>query len=312
MAKISVVSPVYRAEGCVEELVRRLSDTLSAISEDYEIILVEDRSPDDSWGVITRLAKADSRVRGVRLARNFGQHYAITAGLDMAAGDWVVVMDCDLQDPPEKIADLYEEALKGNEVVLAHFQERTESPFRKALSRLFWRGLSWLAGIDFDPRVGNFRIMSRRVVENFRDYREQLRFLGGIVSLMGFTTSSVSMKRDSRFEGESSYTFSKLAALAANIILAYSDKPLRISIQLGLIMAVTAFIAGAAFIFLEAADVVQVPGWTSVMVSVYLIGGIIIANLGLIGYYLSRTFDEVKRRPLYIVERTTMDETSKD
>ena len=307
MQHISVVSPVYRAESCVAELCRRLKLAIAPITEDFEIILVEDRGPDNSWAAIQDEARRDSRVRGVRLAKNFGQHRAITAGLDMAKGDWVVVMDCDLQDPPEGIPLLYAKAREGYEIVLAQFEERAESTLRQKISQSFWAGLSWLAGIPFDHRIGNFRIMSRRVVENFRSYREQLRLLGGITTLMGFTTTSLPLKRDERYAGETSYTFKKLLTIAIDIALAYSDKPLKLSVIAGLVISGLAIVAGGIILLLGLSGMIDVPGWASVMVSLYLIGGLIIANLGVIGYYIGKTFDETKRRPLYVIENTTYD-----
>jgi adenylylsulfate kinase-like enzyme/glycosyltransferase involved in cell wall biosynthesis len=307
MPHISIVSPVYRAESCVAELCRRLKLAIAPITNDFEIILVEDRGPDNSWAVIQSEARKDSRVRGIRLAKNFGQHRAITAGLDMAKGDWVVVMDCDLQDPPEEIPQLYAKAREGYEIVVAQFEERAESSLRQKVSQSFWTGLSWLAGISFDHRVGNFRIMSRRVVENFRCYREQLRLLGGITSLMGFTSATLSLKRDERFAGETSYTFRKLLSIAVDIAMAYSDKPLKLSVIAGVVISGLAIFAGIVIFVLGLIGTIDVPGWASVMVSLYLIGGLIIANLGVIGYYIGKTFDETKRRPLYVIENTTFD-----
>lgn len=307
MPHISIVSPVYRAENCVAELCRRLKLVIAPITEDFEIILVEDRGPDNSWAAIQTEARKDSRVRGIRLAKNFGQHRAITAGLDIAMGDWVVVMDCDLQDPPEEIPQLYAKAREGYEIVLAQFDARVESNLRQKVSQSFWAGLSWLAGIPFDHRIGNFRIMSRRVVENFRNYREQLRLLGGITALMGFTTTTLPLKRDERFAGETSYTFKKLLSIAIDIAMAYSDKPLKLSVIAGLVISGLAIIVGVVIFVLGFAGLIVVPGWASVMVSLYLIGGLIIANLGVIGYYIGKTFDETKRRPLYVIENTTFD-----
>ena len=302
---ISIVSPVYRAENCVSELCRRLKVALTPITENFEILLVEDRSPDNSWAAIQVEAFKDSRVRGIRLSKNFGQHRAITAGLDIAKGDWVVVMDCDLQDPPEDIPSLYAKAREGYEIVAAQFEERAESTFRQNISQSFWAALSWLAGVTFDHKIGNFRIMSRRVVENFRCYREQSRLLGGITSLMGFTSTTLPLKRNERFAGETSYTLRKLLAIAIDIAMAYSDKPLKLSVAAGLVISGLAIFAGIVIFVLGLVGLIDVPGWASVMVSLYLIGGLIIANLGVIGYYIGKTFDETKRRPLYVVENTT-------
>jgi dolichol-phosphate mannosyltransferase len=308
MPIISVVSPVYKAEGCVAELCRRLKLAIETVTDNYEIILVEDRSPDSCWSLIEDEAQKDSRVFGIRLARNCGQHRAITAGLDVASGDWVVVMDCDLQDPPESIPLLYAKALEGNEIVVAKFEERTESTLRQKVSRTFWVALSWFAGFRFDHEIGNYRIMSKRVVESFRCYREQLRLLAGITTLMGFTTAYLPLKREERFSGESSYSFKKLFYVAIDIVMAYSDKPLKLSVTVGLLMAGLSFAAGITILALWLLGSVEVSGWASVMVSMYLIGGLIIANLGVVGFYLSKTFDETKRRPLYAIEKTTRDQ----
>lgn len=304
---LSIVSPVFQAEACVPELCRRLKQALAPITENFEIILIEDRSPDNSWAAIQAEATQDPRVRGIRLARNSGQHVAITAGLDFAEGDWVVVMDCDLQDSPEDIPHLYATAIQGYEIVIAQFYERTESTFRQGVSRAFWSGLSWLAGITFDHRSGNFRIMSSRVVKNFRNYREQLRFLGGITALMGFTTTTLKLTRKERYTGRSSYTLQKLFSIAIDIAMAYSDKPLKLSVFVGFIISALALVVGGTILILGINGKVEVPGWASVMVSLYFLSGLIIANLGLIGYYIGKIFDESKRRPLYNIEKTTYD-----
>ena len=305
MPRISVVSPVYRAKDCLDELYRRLARALGAIGGDFEIILVEDHGDDGSWEKIVELARADPRVRGVKLSRNFGQHRASTAGLDLAAGDWVVLMDCDLQDPPEAIPDLYAKAMEGYDIVTASFTHRAETPGRQFLSRGFWRLLSWLAGIEFDPQVGNFRILSRRVVESFRGYREQFRYTGAILNLVGFRSASIPVSRAERYAGKSSYDLAMLLSIAIDIVLAYSDKPLKVSVVVGLSMALLSFVTGLVILVLGASGHVMVSGWTSVMVSIYFIGGLIIANLGVIGSYLGRTYDEVKKRPLYGIETTT-------
>lgn len=306
MPHISVVSPIYKAESCVSELCSRLITSLSKITNDFEIILVDDRSPDNSWNLILEESKKDSRIRGLRFTRNFGQHYAITAGLDAADGDWVVVLDCDLQDPPEKINDLYQKAMTGeSEVIVALFEGKTEAFHKQWTSKLFWWALSWLSEIKFDPRIGNFRIMSKDVVRNFRIYREQLRFLGGITATMGYSTASVTMTRESRFAGKSSYNLKRQLIVARDIIMAYSDKPLKIFVTFGFLMAFLSMCAGISIMILGLSGHIVVQGWASVMVSLYFIGGIIIGNLGLIGFYLGRIFDEAKRRPLYIVESST-------
>lgn len=305
---ISIVVPVYKAENCLDELYRRLSQALEPITGNFEIVLVEDCGGDGSWEIIRRLAGQDARVRGIQFSRNFGQHYGITAGLDYCNGDWVVVMDCDLQDRPEEIPRLYAKALEGYDIVLARRGVRQDPPLKRFTSWLFYKIFSYLADIEYDAQTGNFRIMSRKVVRNFRQIREQLRFFGGLVQWMGFPTASIEVEHAERFEGNSTYTFAKLWKLAADTIVAYSDKPLRLAVRFGFLMAFLAFCYGV-YIFGHALFYGSpIPGWNSLIVSLYFIGGIIIAILGIMGIYLGKTFDESKKRPLYIVRRATFDE----
>jgi len=308
MAHISVVIPVYKAEGCIEELYRRLKASLESITTDFECVLVEDCGGDSSWEMIRDLAARDPRIRGIQFSRNFGQHYGITAGLDHCNGDWVVVMDCDLQDQPEEIPRLYAKAQEGYDVVLARRGVRQDSVFKRLTSRAFYRVFSYLADIDYDPEVGNFRIISRKVVDNCRNMREKLRFFGGIVDWMGFPTASIDVQHAERFAGESTYTFRKLLHLAVDTIIAYSDKPLRLSIKFGFTIAAISLMAGLGLLIYASLFGSPISGWSSLIISLYFLGGIIIANLGIIGIYLGKTFDETKKRPLYIVQHTTFNE----
>ncbi len=302
---ISVVIPVYKAEKILDELYQRLRDALQPISPDFEIVLVEDCGGDRSWDVIERLAAADPRVVGLQFSRNFGQHYGITAGMDQCRGDWVVVMDCDLQDAPEEIPRLYAKALEGYDVVLALRGQRQDPPLKRLTSWLFYRLFSYLADIRFDGDSGNFRIMSRQVVKNFNRMREQLRFFGGHVQWMGFPTTGIQVQHAERAEGKSTYTFAKLWKLAADTIIAYSDKPLRMAARLGLTMAAVSFGFGAFILIRSMIHSSPIPGWSSLIVSLYFIGGLIIGILGIMGVYLGKAFDETKKRPLYIVRRLT-------
>ncbi|MEO7727858.1 MAG: glycosyltransferase family 2 protein [Burkholderiales bacterium] len=308
MAHISVVIPVFKAEACLEELYRRLKDSLEPITRDFEIVLVEDCGGDRSWQIITGLAQRDARVKGLQFSRNFGQHYGITAGLDSCDGDWVVVMDCDLQDRPEEIPRLYAKAREGYEVVLARRGKRTHPVFKRLLSWTFYRLFSYLADTDYDPQAGNYRIVSRKVVAAYRTMRERSRFFGSLVNWMGFPTASIDVQHADRYAGESTYTFGKLWQLAAETIIAYSDKPLRLAIRSGFLIAALAFLCGVYVLFRAVVYGSPVTGWSSLMVSIYFIGGIIIALLGIIGIYLGRAYDETKRRPLYLILHSTFDE----
>ena len=311
MAHISVVIPVYRAEGCLEELYRRLRAALEPVSGDFEILLVEDCGGDRSWPLITELAKRDPRVKGIQFSRNFGQHYGITAGLDHCDGDWVVVMDCDLQDRPEEIPRLYAKAQEGHEIVVARRGKRSDPLLKRLSSWLYYSVFSWLADMDYDPQAGNFRILSRKVIDNYRNMRERSRFFGSLINWMGFPAASIDVQHDERFEGQSTYTFSKLWRLGAETIIAYSDKPLRLAIRFGFAIASFAFLYGLYILFLALFHGSPVTGWSSLIVSVYFIGGIIIAILGVLGIYLGKTYDETKQRPLYVINHITFDARSR-
>jgi polyisoprenyl-phosphate glycosyltransferase len=307
MPHISVVIPVYKAEECLHELYRRLVSALSDLTEDFEILMIEDCGGDRSWEIINERSHKDNRVKGLKFSRNFGQHYGITAGLDHASGQWTVVMDCDLQDRPEEIPRLYNKAQEGYDVVVALRTERKDPVLKKITSYIFFKLFRYLSGLDYDGDAGNFRIISYRVVESFRSMRENLRLFGGLVTWMGYPSSSIAIEHDSRFAGKSSYTFVKLFRLAIDTIIAYSDKPLRVTIKFGFIISLIAFLFG---IFLIARTLIygqSVSGWASLIVSLYFLGGIIISILGIMGIYLGKVFDEVKRRPLYIVAKRVGD-----
>lgn len=301
--QISVVIPVYKAENCLDELYLRLKLALESISPDFEILLIEDCGGDNSWAIIERLAAADPRVRGIQFSRNFGQHYGITAGLDYCQGAWVVVMDCDLQDSPEEIPRLYHKAQEGYDIVLARRRARRDPLVKRITSWLFYRIFSYLADVEYDGVSGNFRIMSHKVVANFCRMREQLRFFGGLVLWMGFPTASIEVQHAERFAGKTTYTFAKLWKMASENIIAHSDKPLRLAVRFGFLMALFSFSYGAYILWRGLFYSSPILGWSSLIVSLYFIGGIIIALLGILGIYLGKTFDESKRRPLYIIRK---------
>jgi dolichol-phosphate mannosyltransferase len=302
---ISVVIAVYNAEDCLSELDRRLHLTLTSMQIPYEVIYVEDCGTDLSWQKIVECASSNKRVKGFKLSRNFGQHHAITAGLDQAHGLWVVAMDCDLQDPPEEIPRLFAEAKNGWDIVIFRRINREEPYIKKISAKLFYKVFSYFAGFPVDGQLKTYRIMSSKVVQAFCSMREQLRSLNPLMHWMGFNVKVISVSDTTRFAGKSSYTYKKLWKLALDVIVAYSDKPLRLSIQFGFICMTGAFLFGS-YIFLKA--LLFGPsgvGWSSTIVSIYFIGGVIIANLGIIGIYLGKLFDESRRRPLYIIAKQT-------
>lgn len=305
--KLSVVIPVYKAENCLRELHARMAAMFDRMAEPtgFELVLVEDCGGDRSWQIIREIAAADPRVVGVKLSRNFGQHRAISAGLDVCTGDWVVVMDCDLQDPPEEIPRLWEEAQAGYDVVNARRGRRGDTLWRRFSSRTFHLLLEYLSGLKYDPEVANFRIMSRTVVDAFRSMPESRRLLGAQIQWLGFPTSSIAVAHAPRFAGRSSYSLAKLVGLATDAIVTYSNKPLRLSIGFGALFVLLSIVA-STWIFIRAAFWgIPVEGWASLMVSFWFLGGAIMANLGVIGLYLGYVFDECKRRPVYVIAQRT-------
>lgn len=307
MAHISVVIPVYKAKDCLHELYSRLKKTLEIITLDFEIILVEDCGHDGSWEIIKALSKKDHRLKGLQFSRNFGQHYGITAGLDYCDGDWVVVMDCDLQDRPEEIIALYKKAQEGFDVVVTNRGKRKDPLIKRLSSHFFHRIFNYFLELNYNIGEGNFRIISRKVVNYCREMREQLRFFTTQIAWMGFTTAEVEVIHAERYAGKSSYNFKKLVKLATEAIIAYSDKPLKLAIKLGFSISTVAFIFGFYVVCRALIYGKTVLGWSSLIASIYFIGGIIIAYLGVLGVYLGKTFDETKKRPLYIVRETTED-----
>ncbi|QKY70019.1 glycosyltransferase family 2 protein [Lentibacillus sp. CBA3610] len=304
---ISTVVPVYGCKNCLKELSGRIIDTIESIPADLEIILVNDASPDNAWDTIKALHEADNRIKGIDFARNFGQHHAITAGLDYAAGDWVVVMDCDLQDRPEEIQTLYKKAQEGYEVVFANRVVRQDNWFKRKASQLFYRVYDYFSGKTSDHTVANFSISEKKVIREFRQMREQNRFFPLFIQWMGYKTGNVPVEHNARKEGKTSYNLKKLITLATDAIISQSNKPLRLSIQFGFLLALGSLVYGM-YLFIRYFFLDQhVQGWTSVMVSIYFIGGLIFFNFGVLGLYIGKIFNETKDRPLYLIRETTED-----
>jgi len=302
---ISVVTPVYGCGPCLNQLHARLELALTSITDEYEIIMVNDGSPDDAWETIKLLAEKDARIKGVNLSRNYGQHRAITAGLDYADGDWVVVMDCDLQDQPEEIVKLYNEALKGYDVVFGRRDQRKDSLFKRCGSRMFYKVYDYFTDSKIDNTVANFSIISSKVVSNLRLLREQNRSYPLFTNWVGFKRSHVDIDHAKRVSGRSSYTFRKLMNLAVDSIISQSNKPLKLSIKFGFLLSMISLIYAAWLVLRYFIFSIPVAGWTSVMVSIYFVGGLLFANMGVLGLYIGKTFDETKNRPIYVVDEVT-------
>lgn len=299
---ISVVVPVYGCPEALDELHRRLTATLAPLVASYEIILVDDRCPKGSWPIVKRLAETDPHVVGVRLARNFGQSRAITAGLDRARGDWAVVMDCDCQDPPEEIARLYAKALEGYDVVFARRVGRKDSGLTLALSHMFYRVYSYLAETEVDPLIGNFSIASRRAYRTYTDDREQGRDYSLFMLWVGYEQATVDIEPEERFGGTSSYTFGKKVALALETITSHSSKPLSLAVQFGFGMTVIALVVLVVLVVQHFVDPDVPMGWPSTIAAILLTGGISVFVMGVVGLYVGNAFMEARPRPLYFVQ----------
>ena len=301
MIELSIVVPVYGCQESLESLYRRITDTLSDICSTWEILLVNDGSCDDAWSVIISLAEQDSRVVGLDLSRNFGQHSAINAGLDYSSGERVIVMDCDLQDRPEEIPRLLEASCQGYEVVLARRQFRKDSFIKKLMSYLFHQSMRFLTGQDYDSSVANFGCYHRKVIDAVLSMGDMSRSFPLFVRWVGFSRTYLDVEHAQREYGQSTYTFRKAMKLALGAMMTFSNRPLRMVITFGLWMSLTAGIVAFGYLFGAVRGTFEVAGWATVVISIWLLAGIIIMIQGVIGLYVSKIFDQTKRRPLFIV-----------
>ena len=300
---LSVVVPVYGCMETLETLVSRVTDALEGVFPTYEIILVDDGCPYHSWGTIQQLAENNASVKGIKLSRNFGQHEAITAGLRHSNGEWVVVMDCDLQDRPEEIPRLYSKAQEGFDIVFARRDKRKDSFFKKLSSNVFYTVLGYLTDTQLDAAVANFGIDRQKVVRAVLSMKESLRYFPAMVRWVGFHSTSIEVEHSERASGKTSYSLNKLLTLSLGVIVSFSDKPLHIIVRIGCSIAVLSALS-AFVIFMKAFHGrYSVEGWASVMVSLWFIAGVVIAMLGVVGIYVGKSFAEVKRRPYYIVDK---------
>jgi len=301
---LTIVVPVFNEEESIAEAVRRLTDLKNVLAArlDVELIFVDDGSTDRSLGILASIAAAESWVKIIVLSRNFGHQIAITAGIDAALGDYVAVIDADLQDPPELIERMYDVALTGYDVVYGQRRSRAgESWFKRTSAAAFYRILSYMCEMEIPVDTGDFRLMSRRVVDAFKQLRERHRFVRGMVPWVGFKSLSIEYHRDKRQAGVTKYPLSKMLAFATNAILSFSKKPLTLAIRLGFLTIIFGLVLGSYALYLKLFTAVQVPGVTAVLVTIIVFGGIQILLIGIIGEYIARIFEEVKNRPLYLV-----------
>lgn len=304
MTTLSIVVPVYGCGECLVALHARLVQNIQHRVDSFEIILVNDASPDESWQVIQEICAGDRRVKGVSLSRNFGQHPAICAGLEIAGGDYVVVMDCDLQDRPEEIGRLLDKIAEGYDMVLGRRAVRQDRWLKRAASSFFYRTMSFLTDTRLDPGIANFGIYRKTVVQAVIRMGDPVRFFPVMIQWVGFSSSVIDIQHGDRLTGETSYTWGQLLRLASNIILTFSNKPLRIIVKAGFVVSAGAMVYASSVIWDALVGKIAVPGWSSVIISVWFLSGIQMIVAGIVGIYVGKVFDATKNRPTYIVSRT--------
>ena len=304
MSLISIVVPLYNEEGNVAELLRRITaimDVATLPGERYEIVAVNDGSRDATFALLEAARTKIPQLTVVDLSRNFGHQIAATAGLDAAVGDAVVLMDGDLQDPPELIARFLEKWREGYDVVYATRKSRKGEGFFKLLTaRIFYRTIRRMTNVSIPVDTGDFRLMSRRVVDALGQTREKHRFLRGLVSWVGFKQIGIEYERDARLTGETKYPLSKMTKFAIDGITSFSEIPLRFATYVGFVVSAFAFIYGIIVVFLKIFGYNE-PGYTSIMVAILFLGGVQLITIGIAGEYLGRIYDQVKERPLYLL-----------
>jgi polyisoprenyl-phosphate glycosyltransferase len=301
---LSVVIPVYKAADFISELIVRLEKALTATVTSFEVILIEDGSDDNTWALIEKYAAKHCFIKAIKLSRNFGQQSAIFAGLQYCNNSWIVVMDCDLQDQPEEIPRLLEKALSGYEIVYARREVRNDSFWKRMSSRFFYATYSYLTDIKQDSSISNFGIYSKKVIANVNKINGSDSAFTAIIRWTGFPSCSITINHGERIAGKSSYNFSKLLRLGFDIIISFSDKPLKLIVKLGFLISFLSFVAALITLFKYLTGHITVSGYTSIIISIWLMGGIIISILGFLGLYISRIFKETKKRPHFIVEKT--------
>jgi glycosyltransferase involved in cell wall biosynthesis len=299
---LSLILPVYNEEEVISELHKRLQELLRRLNLDTEVVFVDDGSRDDSFDLLRNLSRDEPRYRILSFARNFGHQAAITAGIDYARGSAIVIMDADLQDPPEVILDMVAKWREGSDVVYAVRRQRAgESAFKRLTARWFYRVFAAMIPIDVPLDAGDFRLMSRRVVIALRSLRETHRFVRGMVAWVGFKQTDVSYDRPGRFAGTTKYPLRKMIRFALDGITSFSILPLRFSTYLGILMSIASLGIAAWALYTKLVLQRTVPGWTAIVVIVALLASVQFVMIGILGEYVGRIFEEVKGRPLYIV-----------
>lgn len=301
--KLTIIIPYYKAIDKIKPLHQRTCQTLNDSEFDWQLIIVDDRSPDQGWRIIQEIAQKDARVIALRLSRNFGQHAAISAGMAYAYSDYYVVMDCDLQDRPEDIPKLAKEIIAtGNDIVIAERESHALGKKRFVASELFNRTFAWLSDLEFSSSIGNFRIFNHKAAEAYKKYKEQMRFFPALMSDAGFTVSKLQLPRDERIGDSSSYTISKLINLALEAFVTYSDKPLRITAGIGALLATLSSLLLVVYFIAGLLGTFSVAGFATIVLILLFFGGTQILLISIIGLYVGQVLREAKSRPIFIVD----------
>jgi len=300
--KFSVVIPTYKCSSSIIKLSERLIRTLEKLSDNFEIIFVNDASPENDWEVITKLSERDERIKGLNFSRNFGQHYAITAGLDYAKGDWVIVMDGDLQDQPEEITKLYNKAQEGFDIVLAQRTNRQDKFLKRLSSLLFYKIFSYLTDTKQDSSIANFGIYEKNVITAILSMKDSIKYFPTMSQWVGFNKALLPVSHSKRNEGKSAYNFRSLLRLAFNNIIAFSNKPLKLVVKFGFAIVTISIILAVYYLIKYLLGNIVILGYSSLIISIWLLSGINIMILGIVGIYVGKTFEKVKGRPTYITK----------
>ncbi len=304
---LSVVVPIFNEEQIIPELYSRLQKSVSQISDKYELIFVNDGSRDNSLLELLKLTEADDRVFYINFSRNFGHQIAVTAGLDACHGDAVVIIDGDLQDPPELILDMYEKHKEGYEVVYARRASREgETIFKKVTAKVFYRVLKNVTSVDIPIDTGDFRLIDRKVVHYLKQMSEQNKFLRGQIAWLGFRQTEVLFNRDKRKYGKTGYSVGQMLRFAMDGITSFSDKPLQLVTQLGFGISFFSFLVIVYSMYVRFVLDIAITGWTSLIISFMFIGGVQLLSIGVIGEYISRINRNILDRPLYIIDKTNL------
>jgi dolichol-phosphate mannosyltransferase len=308
MTTISVIIPVFNEVKNISSVYNRCVSVLDSIGESFELIFVNDGSKDNTFQMVYQLSETDARVKYISLSRNFGHQIAVSAGLEACCGDYAVIIDADLQDPPELIGNLYSKAKEGFDVVYAKRQLRKGETFFKSITaKFFYRLLKKITSINIPLDTGDFRIISRKVINVLKQMPEQQKFLRGQIAWVGFNQTAVEYQREERTAGTSGYTVKKMISLAMDGITSFSNLPLRIATIAGFLVSGITFCVALYALYSRFISKDYVPGWTSIIISVLFIGGVQLITIGIIGEYISRISSNVRNRPLYVISETNLD-----